>query len=296
MASVFPVPDVDVEDFDYSRPLFMPYGLTCETWHVAATAIDRHNEIELNYVQEGMLEYTISGKKLVLPAASLLAFWAVQPHQVDRLSMEQPYFVVTIPLPLFLRWQLPQHLVHTLLSGVVVIDSQRDRYAMDMGLLQQWRDDLATPNPATLVSVQLEMESRLRRLAFTTSATEQGEYFKAAEPCLLGKVEQMALFAAEHCTEPIQASEVSRAVGLHPNYAASIFRRAFGITLHQYLTENRIYHAQNQLATTDAKILDVSLDSGFRSISRFNAAFRRICGCTPRQYRTRFRMVQHRGR
>ena len=33
------------------------------------------------------------------------------------------------------------------------------------------------------------------------------------------------------------------------------------------------------------EIVDVALASGFNSISRFNEAFRRSCGCSPRDYR-----------
>ncbi|MCA9158519.1 MAG: AraC family transcriptional regulator [Planctomycetales bacterium] len=40
---------------------------------------------------------------------------------------------------------------------------------------------------------------------------------------------------------------------------------------------------------TDNKILDVCLDCGYRSASRFYVAFKTICGCTPREYRARYR-------
>ena len=51
------------------------------------------------------------------------------------------------------------------------------------------------------------------------------------------------------------------------------------------LFRSRVSHAQRLLATTDMKIVDVAFDSGFTSISRFNDAFRRACGCSPREYR-----------
>ena len=49
-------------------------------------------------------------------------------------------------------------------------------------------------------------------------------------------------------------------------------------------------HAQRELVTSDAKVLAVALDAGFGSLSRFNAAFRAICGCSPRDYRAMHRM------
>jgi AraC-like DNA-binding protein len=84
-------------------------------------------------------------------------------------------------------------------------------------------------------------------------------------------------------------SRIGREVGLHPNYAMSLFRRTFGATLLEYLTQLRISHAQRLLATTDDKVLDVALSSGFGSLSRFNDAFVRRCGLSPSAYRRQLR-------
>jgi AraC-like DNA-binding protein len=105
----------------------------------------------------------------------------------------------------------------------------------------------------------------------------------------LNKVEQMACLIAQRYAERITIETIGRAVGLHPNYAMSLFRKAFGTTLIDYLTQHRVSHAQRLLATTDQKIVDVALNSGFGSISRFNDAFRRACDCSPRDYRHRHR-------
>ncbi len=108
---------------------------------------------------------------------------------------------------------------------------------------------------------------------------------KAPGDVVLDKVELIARYVAEHCTEPIQASDIGKVVDLHPDYAAALFRKSFGMTLSQFLAENRVSHAQYLLATTDTKILDVALQCGYQSVSRFNAVFKTLCGCTPREYR-----------
>ena len=42
---------------------------------------------------------------------------------------------------------------------------------------------------------------------------------------------------------------------------------------------------QTVLVTSDEKMLAVAADAGFNSLSRFNAAFKELCGLTPRQFR-----------
>ena len=47
-----------LKTFDEKRDEFKPYGLTCEIWRPQLMPkIDRHNEIELNYIPEGGITY-----------------------------------------------------------------------------------------------------------------------------------------------------------------------------------------------------------------------------------------------
>jgi AraC-like DNA-binding protein len=95
----------------------------------------------------------------------------------------------------------------------------------------------------------------------------------------------MACLIAQRYTEPLTVEQIGGAVGLNPNYAMGLFKKTFGTTFVDYITHHRVSHAQRLLATSDEKIVEVAFGSGFNSLSRFNEAFRRACGCTPRVYR-----------
>ena len=103
----------------------------------------------------------------------------------------------------------------------------------------------------------------------------------------LSRADQLACFIARHYHEPLTAEAIATAHGLHPNYAMALFRRAFGIRMTSFITQHRISHAQRLLVTTDDSILEIALAAGFRSLSRFNEAFKADCGCPPRGYRNR---------
>lgn len=106
----------------------------------------------------------------------------------------------------------------------------------------------------------------------------------------LNRVEQMACYIAQHYTEPLTAEQISQSAGLHPNYAMALFKKALGITLIDCVTQHRVSHAQRLLATTDEKIIEVALNSGFSSLSRFHDAFKKSCACSPKEYRRRHRV------
>jgi AraC-like DNA-binding protein len=78
---------------------------------------------------------------------------------------------------------------------------------------------------------------------------------------------------------------------LHPHYAMTLFRRHTGLTLHQYITLQRVAHAQRLLATTRQPILDIGLESGFSSVSRFYKSFKAETGSSPRRFRLRLGAV-----
>ena len=92
----------------------------------------------------------------------------------------------------------------------------------------------------------------------------------------------MACFVARNYTSRIQVKDIAECVGLHPDYAATLFRKTFGTTLNVLMTRHRVAHAQRQLVTTDERIVNIAQDSGFDSLSRFNRAFKQLAGTTPR--------------
>ncbi len=282
--------------FDPNRPDFTPYGFTCVRWIPSPMRRpDHHNEIELNMLHSGWVTYLLGGQKVRIEAGNLSTFWAAIPHQIIDYCPNTEYFVATIPLSWFLQCRLPEQLTHPLMRGEVVTEHNPARTTFDTELFAQWERDLQNKAPEARDIVMLEMEARLRRLAHTLPHASARSKRQARSPLQVGglnKVEQMACLIARRYTEPLTVDEISQAVDLHPNYAMNLFKKAFGTTLIDYLTHHRVSHAQRLLATTDEKIVDIAFSSGFNSISRFNQAFLRACGCTPRSYRTEHEMSE----
>ena len=276
--------------FDPNRPDFAPYGFTCVRWSPSPMRRpDHHNEIELNLMLSGWVTYLLGGRKMRVEQGHLSAFWAAIPHQIIDFGKETDYYVATIPLSWFLQCRLPEKLSQPLMRGELLSDTDTSRLRIDSALFSQWEKDLEAGTAEAKDIVMLEIEARLRRLSAILPASPSAPRKRTQRLSLqdggLNKVEQMACLVAQRYTEPLTVTEISQAVSLHPNYAMNLFKKAFGTTLIDYLTNHRVSHAQRLLATSDEKIVDIAFSSGFNSISRFNEAFRRACGCTPREYR-----------
>jgi AraC-like DNA-binding protein len=288
----------DQKIFDPTRPEFKPYGLTCERWTFSPMARpDRHNEVELNLMVNGSLTYLFGGARATIPAGGLAAFWAAIPHQVistPSADITAEYFVVTIPLAWFLQLDLPDRLVQPILHGQMVHDPEENHFAPDCQQFERWVNDLADRDEDRHRAARLEIEARLLRLALALPSAKGGKRHPRSHKGVLAKhgltkAEQMAAYIAQRYSQAVLVEDISRSVGLHPGYAMTLFQKTFGMTMIEFVNQHRITHAQRLLATTDKKVLSIAFESGFGSLSRFNDAFRRACGCTPRQHRRRHR-------
>ncbi len=276
--------------FDPSRPDFSPYGFSCVRWTpTTMSRSDRHNEIEINLLEGGRLVYLLGGQKVVVPAGRLAAFWAGIPHQIIEFECLTEYFVLTIPLAWFLQWRLPDRLTQPILHGRMIVEPDRGLLASDRARFQAWSEDLQIGSEERSRASLLEVEARMRRLALTVASDSSGFSGRRSPTVLgkqhLGRAGEMAGFIAQNYTQPLTAETIGQHVGLHPNYAMSLFQRTFGTTLIKYITQHRLSHAQRLLVTTEDLILKIAFSSGFGSLSRFNEAFRQAFGCTPREYR-----------
>ena len=242
---------------------------------------DRHNEIELNFLTSGSLTYLLGGKREKVEHGRLTIFWAALPHQILTYETCQPYHVVTLPLASFLSCRFLGNLTRPVLEGRIVTDPQPSTH--DAHAFRRWFDDLRSGDPLREQAAELEIHARLLRLALALPARKsRGK--DAADPSL-SRADQLACYIARHYMKPLTTDEIARAVGLHPNYAMTLFRRTFGTTMVEFLLQHRLSHAQRLLVTTDDPIIEVGAAAGFQSLSRFNEFFKKACGYPPRVYR-----------
>ena len=253
----------------------------------------RHNEIEFVFVKNGSATYLFGGSQVVLKPRTLTIFWSGVPHRVTKFSDSCILCGLEIPLSWVLQWKLPEALTRPLLNGRMLTEADKKIGALDSNQLSRWNKDLRGGNEDLKRAVLLEIEARLWRFADANSAQLKAEGSKHAsrpQSMVLGegglsRVETMAQFIAENYTRPIRVEDIAASVDLHPDYAMKIFHKAFGTRLADYIIQHRVFHAQRLLTTSDSKIMDIALESGFGSLSRFNANFKEFCKVSPKAYR-----------
>jgi len=92
-----------------------------------------------------------------------------------------------------------------------------------------------------------------------------------------------------HVHEPILVRDVAEYMGVSPNYLSERFHQTAGITLKQYIIEQKIVSSEKLLKYTDYSLQEISNYCAFSSQSRFSEYFQRKNGMTPARYRKKFR-------
>jgi len=277
-----------LQTYDKERPELKPYGLICCKWKPnLMPKSDRHNEIEINYFPQGSLTYIINGQKVKINQNQLALFWALTPHQIIQIEGDFPYYVLTIPFKEFIKWDLPATFVNRILGGEIIIVDNKTNWEYEQSFFERWITDLTSENNLAEKVAICEIHAKLIRIAYEL-LNKNSSVKRRSNPAGTNLVEKMAIYIAGNYTKNIDTASVANAVDLHPDYANIIFKKSFGTTIKEYLIEQRIMHAQRLLSTTDEKIIEIALDSGFNSISRFNASFKNKCNCTPKEYKTKY--------
>ena len=253
----------------------------------------RHDDLELNLVRAGRLDYLFGGSYLRVEAGEVALFWGGTPHQlVDPGATPTDGSWVHIPLTEVLSWALPTEQVAVLLQARPVVVPAAE-LVRDVGaLFASWHHDVLDGGQDTVV--MLEAQAFVRRVLAGATRDEPGpgpaaECVPLPQSGAAERATAMARFVAENYRSPITAADVAAAVHLSPSHAMTLFKRVIGTTVGTYIARCRVAEAQRLLITSDRTTAEIAHAAGFTAQSSFYDTFRQVCGTAPGTYRRAFR-------
>lgn len=101
-------------------------------------------------------------------------------------------------------------------------------------------------------------------------------------------IDQVRDYVFCHIHEPLKVKDIADYIGVTPNYLSEQFGQSMGITLKQYIIDEKIANSERLLKFTDYSLQEISSYCAFSSQSRFNEYFQRKNGITPAKYRKRY--------
>lgn len=155
------------------------------------------------------------------------------------------------------------------------------------GLLMEAAKEYSTNAPLhnlSIISKVLQMFVTIGRV-YTSSPQRFSAIKLGKQQEYTEKFMSICDYVNKHCTEDISLDEISEKAGFSKYHFSRLFKEFSGVTFYKYLNTRRIAVAEKLLLDPDITITEVSIKSGFNSISSFMRMFKIMKNCTPTQYR-----------
>ncbi|NEW09184.1 AraC family transcriptional regulator [Paenibacillus sp. SYP-B3998] len=83
----------------------------------------------------------------------------------------------------------------------------------------------------------------------------------------------------------IQIEDIISSLGISPGYGLQVFRKVFGVSPRQYLSELKLHEAKVLIQQPDLALKEIASRLGYAHLSHFSRQFKRWTGISPLQYR-----------
>lgn len=240
-----------------------------------------HQDIELIYILEGSMDVLIADQTTHMQAEDILVINANKKHSF-RASDNI----------LFASLNIDYQLVSDIFQSVNVIfwcDSTKganERYETLRKVLKQLlnhylstRGGVANFGHIALCYQVLDILSVnfLVRSADKEHIAEQDKFDE--------RIAQINNYIRANYSQPISLKELSEKLFLSNGYLSRFFKKNYGMSFAEYLTNIRLYHAVDELLYTNTPITRIAYDCGFSNVAVFNKAFKKAYGDTPSNVR-----------
>ena len=96
---------------------------------------------------------------------------------------------------------------------------------------------------------------------------------------------RVARYIEEHLSDTIPLTALADMVELSPYHFARAFKHSFGVPPHRYHMTRRVAQAKVLLTRSAVTVTEIALKVGFSETSSFTAAFRKLTGYSPTEFR-----------
>ena len=100
-----------------------------------------------------------------------------------------------------------------------------------------------------------------------------------------GRIAKILLYIRTNLEKPIEVSELAKLACVTPEHLARLFTEEVGESPIRYIQKKKIQRAQLLLTIKNTPVKDAAYAVGFNDVSYFNRVFKKLIGCTPKEYK-----------
>lgn len=238
-----------------------------------------HNEYELYYLFNGERDYFIRDRTYRVERGSFVFIEKEELHRTIDTGVPNHERVV-----FNFDASLMEDLPLTGKSGVIKLPPQEQHKGED--LVRELMAEAKRNEPGRDRMLELLLKQLLILLFRAQANQPEPEVLSTSVYKIMSDV---AAYVGEHYAEPLLLKDVAKRFFISPYYLSRKFKQCTGFGFAEYVQLVRIREAQRLLRETDLNIIEIAERTGIKPVANFHRLFKKLNGCTPRQYRKRQR-------
>ncbi len=261
----------------------LPRDRDAINWHY-------HEEVEFLLVQAGELTVHLPDETLVMREGDVAIFGSSEPHSTYQSAPGQ---LTQTVLQLDLQKHVDQSTVSNLkyfsevlrplskLNYIFRDNPEARRQARDYILMIY--EEMLRKKPG----YELAVSALIKNMLLILLRNDDRQQLQSNEDPLLERVMPALIYIDRNLSNKIMIQDVARQVNMSYYYFVKLFKRALGMSFTDYVNFKRIKRAEQLLLTEDMSVVEVAEQVGIFNLGHFYEMFKRINGCSPRQFKNR---------
>jgi len=136
---------------------------------------------------------------------------------------------------------------------------------------------------------ELAVSSRIKNILLLLLRNDERLQLNYTDNRLLGRVQPAVDYVERNLGEKLSVADASSLLNMSYTHFIKMFKKAVGMSFTDFVVYKRIKKAEQQLLTSDISIAEVADSVGISNLGHFYEMFRRMNGCSPKQFRDRLR-------
>ena len=244
-----------------------------------------HQDIELLFVLEGALEVRIGEQVISMKEEDLFVVNANKKHSLK--GTEDILFA-----RLFITYQLVSDIFESM-NIIFWCDSTRSdnqRYDELRAAMKELLNHYLSTQGGVSNFGHIALCYRVMDLLSVHFLVKSGDKEKLDDfDKFQERIAQINNYIRANYAQPISMKELSEKLYLSNGYLSRFFKKNYGMSFAEYLTNIRLFHAVDDLLYTNMPITKIAFENGFGSMAAFNKAFKTVYGEPPSAFRSQSR-------
>lgn len=274
-----------MEKGNYENVSFLDWEIIKLIPHVEESVIEEgggvrhwHTGVELMYFWGGDSKLWINGKDIYIKDEGIALINNNEPHRLIEFETAQ-----TMGYTIIISYEYLKVLYKNIDQCYFILDKKHPSYEKLKEHMKELLSVYQSKNENEFYYIKMNNEANgIIYLLLTDFRVEKG---KIKTQRYEERYRKIISYIEEHYKENIKMEQAAEIFGFSREYFSRSFKKYMNINFKEYLTQRRLVEARRLLTTTDQKISDIALESGFSDIKAFYAAFKKQYGKTPNIFR-----------